>query len=148
MPTNPTDDLLSLIHHGSHMAVQGYDEVIKDTRDEEIRRTLMQMQNLHKEVALEASRRLQSAGAVPEEPHVLARVQVWANEGLRTLFDRSPETLLKVLLDGARMGLSGLEDAIDRDFHAQGDVVEFAYRYRDGQRRQLEKLRELRRTLH
>jgi hypothetical protein len=53
-----------------------------------------------------------------------------------------------VLLDGARMGLSELEEAIDRDFHAGGDTVEFAYRYRDQQRRQLERLRELRRQLH
>lgn len=148
MQPDPTLRLLSQMHQGSHMAVQAYDEVIKDARDEEFRRTLMQMQNLHKEVALEASRRIQATGAIPEEPHVLARAQIWANEGLRTLFDRSPETLLKVLLDGTRMGLSGSEDAIDREFTAEPDALEFAYRYRDVQRRQLEKLRELRRTFH
>jgi hypothetical protein len=145
MPKEPTLDLLYTIHHGSHMAVQGYDEIIKDAREEELRRTLMQMQNLHKEFAMEANSRLQTLGAVPEEPHVLSRVQVWANEGLRTLFDRSPAVLVTVLLDGSRMGLSAMEDAIDRDHLADGNVMEFTYRYRDQQRRHLERLRELRR---
>lgn len=145
MPKEPTQALLATIHQGSHVAVQGYDEVIKDSRDDQFRRTLMQMQNLHKEFAMEANRRLQATGAVPEEPHMLARVQVWASEGLRTLFDRSPATLVTLLLDGARMGLSQTEDAIDRCHEADPDVMEFTYRYRDQQRRHLERLRELRR---
>lgn len=148
MAIDPTKHLLSHIHEGSQIAVQGFDEVIKDTRDEGMRRTLIQMQNLHKEVAMEASRRLQETGAAPEEPHALMRVQVWATEGLRTMFDRSAETLLTVLLDGARMGLNGTETAIDRDFHSAPDAIEFAYRYRDQQRRHLDRLRELRRQVH
>lgn len=143
-----TVDLLRLMHHGSHMAVQGYDEVIRDTRDPSLRQTLMHMQNLHKEVAMDANRRLQAAGAVPEEPHALSRLQVWANEGLRTLFDRSEDALLAFLSDGARMGLGSLEQGIDRDLHAESDVVQFAYSYRDQQRRQLEHLRDLRRQFH
>jgi hypothetical protein len=148
VPAEDSIDLLRRMHRGSHMAVQGFDEVIKDTGDEVLRRSLMQMQNLHKEVAVDASHRLQALGVVPEEPHALARVQLWAAEGLRTLFDRSAETLLHVLADGARMGLNELEETIDRDFHAAPDSVEFALRYRDHQRRQLDRLRELRRQVH
>jgi hypothetical protein len=140
--------VLRHLHHGSHMAVQAFDEVIKDTGDEVLRRSLMQMQNLHKEVAVEASHRLQGLGAVPEEPHALARVSVWATEGLRTLFDRTPGTLLHVLADGARMGLGETESVIDRHFHAAPETLEFALRYRDHQRRQLDRLRELRRQVH
>lgn len=145
METEPTLDLLREMHHGSNMAVQGYDEIIKDMRDPTLRQTLMQMQNFHKEIAMEATRRLAAAGAVPEEPHVLSRLQVWAMEGLRTMLDRSEGTLLLVLVDSARKGLSILEEAIDRDAEASADAMEFAYRYRDQQRRHLERLRELRR---
>lgn len=140
--------LLRQIHQGCHMAVQGFDEVIKDMKEPVIRQSLMQMQNLHKEVASEANRRLQSFGEIPEEPHVLLRAQVWANEGLRTLFDRSEDTLLKILLDGSRMGLYQTEEAIDRDFDADGDTLELAYRYRDQMRRQLDRMREMRRIYH
>jgi len=143
-----TLNLLKQVHHGSHMAVQGYDEVIKDTPDEEFRRTLMQMQNFYKEMASEANRRLQALGAVPEEPHALARAQIWASESLKTLFDRSPDTLLEVLSDGARMGLNQTEKTIDMSLQAEPDAVEFIYRYRDQQRRHLERLREMRRTVH
>lgn len=148
MPQDLTLHLLRQVHHGSHMAVQGYDEVIKDARDEELRRTLMQMQNLHKEVAMEATRRLQALGTIPEEPHVLTRLQVWAQEGLKTLFDRSPDTLLFLLAEGARMGLNETEESIDRDFEAAPDALEFVIRYRDQQRRQLDRLREMRRQFH
>lgn len=140
--------LLRQIHQGSHMAVQGFDEVIKDMKVPVVRQSLMQMQNLHKEVASEANRRLQAFGDIPEEPHVLLRAQVWAHEGLRTMFDRSEDTLLKVLLDGSRMGLNQTEDAIDRDFDADGDTLEFVFRYRDQMRRQLDRMREMRRTYH
>lgn len=144
----PNVNLYREIHQGSHMAIQGYDEVIKDTRDTSLRQTLMQMQNLHKEYAMEANRRLQGAGAIPEEPHALSRVQIWATENIRTLLDRSEDALLEFLVDGSRMGLGALEKAIDRNIDASDDAMEIAYRYRDQQRRQLERLRELRRHYH
>lgn len=148
MPNEPTLDLLTQVHQGSHMAVQGYDLVIKDAEDPDMKRILAQMQNVHKEVALEASRRLQENGGIPGEPPMFTRVFAWAAEGVQTMMDSSPDKLITVLLDGARMGLSATEDVIDRDFAADPGMMGFAIRYRDQQRSQLERLRTLRRQLH
>lgn len=148
MQVEPTLDLLTQIHQGSHMAVQGYDEVLKDTQDEQMRQMLAQLQDEHKEVALEASRRLMEHGAIPKEPPMMTRLIAWAQEGLQTMFDGTPDRLMSILLDGARMGLVATENSIDRDFHADPDVLEFALRYRDQQRCQLDQLRELRRQVH
>jgi|GEM_PF-2838517 len=148
MPNEPTLDLLTQVHQGSHMAVQGYDLVIKDAEDPDIKRILAQMQNVHKEVALEASRRLQENGGIPGEPTMFTRVFAWASEGVQTLMDTSPDKLFTLLLDGARMGLNVTEETIDRDFDADPGMLNLAIRYRDQQRSQLERLRTLRRQLH
>ena len=133
---NQTIELLQRTLENARMGEDAFGQLLDKARDQQLRAELMYQQEQYRATVRTAEEQLYAQGGVPHAKSGPARVGAWLGMEMETMWDRSPQHMADMVIQGQTMGVIEMTKArseyADADPQAQGLASEFVAKQQDG----------------
>lgn len=98
-------ELLNYIHQNAQMGIETIKQLLKETKDENMKNVLQKHLNEYQKFYDMADNKLKSKNIEPKELNFLSKAFTDLMINLKTLRDKSPSHMAEMLIQGSTMGI-------------------------------------------
>lgn len=123
---NDTVKLLKECDSGTKMAVTSIDELLAHTREEVIKKLLVESKEKHEELGNKIHECLDEIGASDKEPNPMAKGMSWMKINMKIAWDENDRTVADLMTDGCNMGIKSLNKYLNEYSDAKEEAKKLA----------------------
>ncbi len=107
-----TIELLNEVSKNTEMGKNTVRRLLQLTKDEEMRRHLQRQLATYEDISNRSHAMLGGMGALPKEQSPMAKFSADMGIKMKTITDKSPENMARMLIKGSDMGTKDMESAL------------------------------------
>ncbi|MBZ4662847.1 MAG: hypothetical protein JG776_529 [Caloramator sp.] len=119
-------ELLNYIHQNAQMGVETIKQLLKETKDENMKNVLQKHLNEYQKFYDMADNKLKSNNIEPKELNLLSKAFTDLMINLKTLRDKSPSHMAEMLIQGSTMGIVDMTKKIKEYQGVEKETLDIA----------------------
>ncbi|CDF58534.1 DUF2383 domain-containing protein [Thermobrachium celere] len=119
-------ELLNYIHQNAQMGIETLKQLIKETKDENMKNVLQRHLNEYQKFHDLADSKLKSKNIEPKELNFLSKTFTDLMINLKTLRDKSPSHMAEMLIQGSTMGIVDMTKKIKEYQGVEKETLDLA----------------------
>ncbi len=108
-----TIELLNEVSKNTEMGKNTVRRLLQLTKDEDMRRHLQRQLKTYEDISNRSHAMLGSMGALPKEQSPMAKFSADMGIKMKTIVDKSPNNMARMLIKGSDMGVRDMEHALN-----------------------------------
>lgn len=123
---NDTIKLLRECDAGIQMGAESIEEVLEDTKSEELRKILDDAKEKHYSIGEDLKKELYKYADDGKSPNAMAKGMSWLKTNMKMAFEPSDQTVANLITDGCNMGVKTLNRYLNEYTEASEKAKEIA----------------------
>jgi transcription elongation GreA/GreB family factor len=119
-------ELLNYIHQNAQMGIETIKQLLKETKDENMKNVLQKHLNEYQKFYDMADNKLKSKNIEPKELNLLSKAFTDLMINLKTLRDKSPSHMAEMLIQGSTMGIVDMTKKIKEYQGVEKETLDIA----------------------